>query len=84
MSGKQRLKERIELSPLDSMEDDDLEKLREELSDHIGRNPTEEEFILYLMHPKDALDMIEFREKYGEAPLVLPTDVWREGLKNPR
>ncbi len=78
-----KIKERIELSPLDSMPDDDLEKIRQELSEHIGRQPSEEEFILYLMHPKDALDMIEFREKYGEAPLVLPTDVWRQGLKNP-
>jgi pyruvate carboxylase len=78
-----RIKERIELSPLDSMPDDDLEKLRQELSEHIGRAPSEEEFILYLMHPKDALDMIEFREKYGESPVVLPTDVWRQGLKNP-
>lgn len=77
-----KIKERIELSPLDSIEDDDLEKLRRELSDNIGRNPTEEEFVLYLMHPKDALEMIEFREKYGEAPLVLPTNVWRHGLKN--
>ncbi len=33
------------------------------------------------MHPKDTLQMIAFREKYGEAPLALPTDVWREGLK---
>jgi len=78
-----KIKERIELSPLDSMPDDDLEKIRQELSEHIGRQPSEEEFILYLMHPKDALDMIEFREKYGEAPLVLPTDVWRQGLKKP-
>lgn len=77
-----KIKERIELSPLDSIEDDDLEKLRRELSDNIGRNPTEEEFVLYLMHPKDALAMIAFREKYGEAPLVLPTNVWRHGLKN--
>ena len=78
-----KIKERIELSPLDSMPDDDLEKIRQELSEHLGREPSEEEFILYLMHPKDALDMIEFREKYGEAPLVLPTDVWRQGLKKP-
>jgi len=80
---KQKRKERIELSPLDSMEDDDLEKLRNELADYIGRTPSEEEFILFLMHPKDALNMIEFREKYGETPLVLPTDVWRSGLKKP-
>jgi pyruvate carboxylase len=78
-----KIKERIELSPLDSMPDDDLGKIRLELSEHIGREPSEEEFILYLMHPKDAIDMIEFREKYGEAPLVLPTDVWRQGLKKP-
>jgi pyruvate carboxylase len=76
-----KIKERIELSPLDSMEDDDLERLRKELSDYLGRSPSEEEFILFLMHPKDALGMIEFREKYGEAPLVLPTDVWRQGLR---
>lgn len=78
-----KIKERIELSPLDSLEDDDLDKIRQELADNLGRSPTEEEFILFLMHPKDALDMIEFREKYGEAPLVLPTDVWRQGLKIP-
>jgi len=80
---ERKIKERIELSPLDSMEDDDIERLRKELSDYLGRNPSEEEFILFLMHPKDALDMIEFREKYGEAPLVLPTDVWRQGLRRP-
>jgi pyruvate carboxylase len=78
---ERKIKERIELSPLDSLEDDDLEKLRKELSDYIGRMPTEDEFILFLMHPKDALEMIEFREQYGESPLVLPTPVWREGLK---
>jgi pyruvate carboxylase len=80
---EKRIGERTELSPLESIDDDDLDKLRQELSSHIGRNPSEEEFILFLMHPKDALDMIEFREKYGEAPLVLPTFVWREGLKKP-
>jgi pyruvate carboxylase len=78
-----RIRERIELSPLDSMEDENLDKLRQELTNYLGRNPAEEEFILFLMHPKDALNMIEFREKYGESPLVLPTDVWRQGLKKP-
>ena len=58
-----------------------MEKLRKGLAENIGREPAEEEFILYLMHPKDAIEFIVFREKYGEAPLVLPTVVWREGLK---
>lgn len=80
---KKMMAERKELSPLDSLEDDDLNRISAELTDHLERAPTEEEFILYLMHPKDALLMVDFVEKYGEAPFVLPTDVWREGLKNP-
>lgn len=78
-----KTRERKELSPLDSVADDDLDRLRRELSDSLARAATEEEFVLYLMHPKDALEFIVFRDKYGDAPLALPTDVWREGLKKP-
>jgi pyruvate carboxylase len=35
------------------------------------------------MHPKDTVDMIQFREEYGRASLVLPTDVWYSGLDSP-
>ncbi|MGQ9499651.1 MAG: biotin/lipoyl-containing protein [Dissulfurimicrobium sp.] len=80
---EEKIKERIELSPLDIIPDDNLEKIRSELAGHLRREPTDEEFILYLMHPKDALTFIEFRDTYGKAPLVLPTNVWREGLRNP-
>ena len=80
---KEKLKERKEVSPLEQLKDDNLDQIRNDLADAIGRKPTEEEFILYLMHPKDALGIIEFREQYGDTPLVLPTNVWREGLKNP-
>jgi len=80
---QEKLAERKELSPLDTLKDDDLDRIRRDLDDHLGRHATEEEFILSLMHPKDARAMIEFREEFGEAPLVLPTNVWREGLKKP-
>jgi len=80
---KQKVAERKEVSPLDAMPADDLEKLRRELQESIGRIATDEEFILYLMHPKDALEFIEFRSAFGEAPLMLPTDVWRKGLTRP-
>ena len=79
---QKKQKERKELSPLESLQDDDLERIRKEFEETINRESTEEEFILYLMHPKDALTLIDFREKYGDSPLVLPTNVWREGLKN--
>jgi len=80
---QEKLKERKEESPLDSVPPDDMERLSLELNEQLGRPATEEEFVLYLMHPKDAVSMIQFREEYGDAPLVLPTNVWREGLKHP-
>ncbi len=80
---EEKIKSRNELSPLDTLKPDDMDRIRKDLDDILGRKATEEEFILYLMHPKDAVSLIEFREKYGDAPLVLPTNVWREGLKNP-
>ncbi|MBI5846685.1 MAG: biotin attachment protein [Nitrospirae bacterium] len=76
-----KISERKELSPLDSLDNENIQTPRKELAEHIGRIPTQEEFILYLMHPKDALSMIGFRDTFGEAPLVLPTDVWRNGLR---
>jgi pyruvate carboxylase len=80
---EKKVQERKEVSPLDAMPQDDLDRLRKELQENMGRNVTDEEFILYLMHPKDALEFLEFRAKFGEAPLVLPTDVWRKGLTRP-
>lgn len=78
-----KIGERSELSPLELLEDENLEKHKRDLTASLGREPSEDEFILYLMHPKDALQFITFREIYGEAPLVLPTDVWLEGLRKP-
>ncbi len=80
---QEQMQKRSELSPLDLIKDEDLDNLRAELTKELGRVPTEEEFILYLMHPKDSIEFIMFREKYGEAPLVLPTSVWRKGLLTP-
>jgi pyruvate carboxylase len=80
---EKKLAERREVSPLDSMPQDDLDKIRKELEENVGRIVTEEEFILYLMHPKDALEFMQFRGTFGEAPLVLPTGVWRKGLTRP-
>lgn len=80
---EEKLAERTEASPLDALEDEDLNAMRAELAGKLGWDPSEEEFILYLMHPKDTIDMIEFREIYGESPMVLPTSVWHSGLTSP-
>jgi pyruvate carboxylase len=80
---KEKIAQRTDVSPLDSLEDENLEQSKEELGAKLGWEPSEEEFILYLMHPKDTVDMITFREEYGEAPIALPTSVWHSGLKRP-
>ena len=82
-SWKEKIKERDDSSPLDSINPDDMERIKTDLGVILGRKPTDEEFTLYLMHPKDTISYIDFRERYGDSSLVLPTDVWRQGLKNP-
>ena len=77
------LQDRNDSSPLDNQEDEDLLKTKDALTDQLGRSPSAEEFTLYLMHPKDTVEYIHFKECFGDAPYVLPTKVWREGLKNP-
>lgn len=78
---QEKIAQRREDSPLDALPDEDITRLRRELAEKLDRAPSQEEFILYLMHPKDALELISFREKYGDAPQLLPTDVWRSGLR---
>jgi pyruvate carboxylase len=80
---REKVAARHEESPLESLPDEDLDALAARLAAELGRIPTSEEFILYLMHPKDALAFVAFRDAYGDTPLVLPTDVWRHGLRRP-
>jgi pyruvate carboxylase len=71
--------QRTKESPLKSLEPIDIEAERDNLTRQIERTPSEEELLLYLNHPGDALKMIHFRDKYGN-PNRLPLDVWFEGL----
>jgi len=70
---------RTEDSPLDNLQDLDLDKERENLVSHINREPTREELVIYLNHPGDALNTIQFKTQFGD-PNQLPLDVWFEGL----
>ncbi len=77
---KQAIACRTEDSPLDALGEVDFEAEMASLTKQIGREPTNEEFVLYLNHPGDALKTIEFRKKFGD-PNRLPLDVWFEGLE---
>lgn len=71
---------RTETSPLECLEELDMDAEHEALCKHLRREPTDEEFVLYLNHPADALKTIRFDEKYGD-PNCLPLDVWFEGVE---
>ncbi|TVM18352.1 pyruvate carboxylase [Oceanidesulfovibrio indonesiensis] len=77
---KKALAARTELSPLEFLEDMDLEAEREALRSHLQREPSEEEFVIYLNHPGDALNTIRFHDEFGD-PNQLPLDVWFEGAE---
>ncbi|MDR2934562.1 MAG: pyruvate carboxylase, partial [Candidatus Adiutrix sp.] len=70
---------RTEDSPLKGLAAVDFEAEAAALEAAIGRPPTEEELVMYLNQPADALKTIRFRETYGN-PNNLPLDVWFEGL----
>lgn len=74
--------ERVESSPLSRLPDEDLEKARAAMEAELGRPATPEEFVLYLMHPKAAVDFLKFRQRFGDTT-VLPTPVWFQGLRKP-
>ncbi len=76
---KAAMKKRTESSPLESLEPIDIEIEKEKLAQSINRKPTQEELIIYLNHPGDAIKTIEFQKKFGD-PNNIPIDVWFEGL----
>lgn len=71
--------QRTEESPLKTLELIDMEAEKKSLTAQIERIPTDEELVLYLNHPGDALKTIIFRHNFGN-PNRLPLDVWFEGL----
>jgi pyruvate carboxylase len=77
---KEALASRTENSPLATLVDADLEKERASLIERLGRTPTDEEFVIYMNHPGDALKTIDFNTKFGN-PNNVPLDVWFEGLE---
>ena len=57
------------------IEDIDLEMEKKALEDRLDRSATEDELVLYLQHPNDAVSFFKFEEKYGKT-WVLPPGIW--------
>lgn len=53
----------------------DLDVEKKVLDHRLGRSATDDEFVLYLQHPNDAVNFFKFEESYGKT-WVLPPSVW--------
>ena len=57
------------------IEDVDLDVEKKVLEHRLERTATEDELVLYLQHPNDAIDFFKFEAKYGKT-WVLPPSIW--------
>jgi len=53
----------------------DVEAERARLEEALGRPATTEEVVLFLQHPRDAVEFFKFEEEFGKSH-VLPPEVW--------
>lgn len=66
-----------------TMQDEDFDERRRQLSSKLGRPATDEEVCLYVQFPRDTVEYLTFEERFGKAWL-LPPDVWfrRKGFED--
>jgi len=61
------------------IEDIDLDVEMKVLEKRLGREATEDELVLYLQHPNDAVDFLKFEAKYGKTWVLSPKIWFRKG-----
>jgi pyruvate carboxylase len=61
------------------IEDIDINVERKVLEHRLGRAASEDELVLYLQHPNDAVDFFKFEAKYGKTWVLSPKIWFRKG-----
>jgi len=61
------------------IEDIDIEVERKVLEHRLGRSATDDELVLYLQHPNDAVDFFKFEANYGKTWVLSPKIWFRKG-----
>ena len=64
---------------VEEIEDMDIDRERETLTEKLGREPTEQQLVSYLQHPNDAVEFFKFEEKFGQSYVLPPAIFLREG-----
>jgi len=61
------------------VEDVDIDAERAALAAKIGVEPSEQQLVLYLQHPNDAVDFFKFEEEFGKSYVLPPAIFFRQG-----
>lgn len=64
---------------VDEVADMDLAHERYRLAELLGVEPTDEQLVLYLQHPNDAVEFFKFTEEYGQVYVLSPAVFFRQG-----
>jgi len=67
---------------VENIADMDIEHERATLAKRIDREPTEQQLVLYLQHPNDAVDFFKFEEEFGHTYVLPPSIFLRRGGYN--
>lgn len=64
---------------VDNIVDMDLGQERYALAEQLQVEPTDEQLVLYLQHPKDAVDFFKFEEEFGKTHVLPPSIFFKQG-----
>ncbi len=64
---------------MEDIDDIDIDKERQTLTDKLAKEPTEQQLVTYLQHPNDAVDFFKFEEKFGQSYVLPPSIFLRQG-----
>lgn len=64
---------------VEDIENMDLAIERFNLAEQLGVEPTDEQLIIYLQHPNDAVEFLKFEEEYGRVYVLPPSIFFRKG-----
>jgi len=64
---------------LSAIPDVDLAQEKAELHEKMGAEPNNQQLVLYLQYPKDAIDFFKFQEEYGQVHVLPPSIFFKRG-----
>ena len=64
---------------MEAIADVDIKAERADLTKKLGKEPTEQQLVIYLQHPNDAVDFYKFEEKFGRVYVLPPAIFLRTG-----